>query len=688
MADAQDRSAMVERVASASQQAADVRVPMAERVHALERALAERGVLLQSLPDDAHRAIWLLDQAGDVLFLLSMRLADTRALVGLPDLDDLAATHAAVTRAIDLASEAGVWIEDRFVRQRAILDAGGELAEGDRALNRRLADVELAVRRPLLLGRALVLRGTRDDSSQAAALLDNFRPSDGRAPSTRDVALAIALAKHQPDRSTELLQGVVSRADLGVLARAEAALLLARMQGDHAGVVRAIDQAATKPPFVDEQGLADSALLVLATEARARVLFEAGRVEQAAQHLMELEDRREMGGTAPQRRGVADARLAALAERVEDWTGISSPIVLRAGAALVSRDRRPDDAKAAQILAGLVERFDAQEREASRTGRPWSRPPEHDRAMELLARLLLVMADHELEDAIAQDRRVSALRLVSRLIGSEHATLDGLLPQAATHALGPAGQSLDVQTREALLQGALDRWPEHPQAHPWRLGLATSKATRPGTLEVVLSLAEAAIQSPDPRVRSDAIALAAAAHAVRITQADDKSEAGRTALAHALEFARSHPEGVAFDARALALRLAEIWVEQGRLSEAQRALATLEGFDGPRAIVLRARAYDTLGRAEAAFVAYRAASEQVTLESDARVYWLVWTRLLELLNVERLRRNEIQGSTSGEALAGSIRGHLLRLRAIDASLGGPPWAERLKAIETSLSGPR
>ena len=681
---AQDRAAFIERVESARARVDDERVPVAQRLESLERAMAERSALLDALPGDAHRAIWLLDQAADTLVRLSMRQADTRSLVGLPDLDDLAATHEAATHAIDLAAEAGRWIDDRFKRQRAILDGGGELAEGDRALNRQLADAEHAIRRPLLMGRALVLRRQGDDHARAAAILEGLRLRGGPAAATRDIALAVALEADQPERSAGLLQSAAANTEAGGLARAEAMLLLARHSGDPTAAARAIDQAAASPPFIDSQGLADPALLVLAAEARARVQLEAGLVEAAARELLTLEDRRDLGGTAPQRAALADARLAALAERVGDWSGVEPAVVLRAAAALVSRDRRPDDARAARVLADLLAGFDAHEREAARDGKPWAKPPERDHAMERLARLRLVMADHEPDAKAATTMREGALVLVARLIEGGAAPLAGLLPQAASHALGPAGLGLSAQAREALLRAALEHGPGHEQAHRWRLGLASILATQEGQLAEVLALARQAMQSPEPTVRDDATTLAAAAHAQRLTDADDQTEPGRQALAEALDFARQHPGRVEYDARALALRLAGRWVELVRRPQAEQAIEALIGLEGPDALVLRARALDILGRAEEAFAAFRAVSEAITYEADGQTYWLVWTRLLELLNAERLRRVRDGGPAAGESLEVGIRGHLLRLRALDAQWGGPPWAGRLDAVEASV----
>lgn len=684
LASAQDRSALISRVEAASQRARDGGVPHAERIEAVERAIAARSALLEALPEDAHHAIWLLDQAADTLTVLSLNLADTRAIVGLPDLGELDATHRAATNAIDLSKRAGEWIEDRFVRQQAILDDGGELAEGDRSLNRRLADSEQALRRPLLLGRALVIRAGADDLAQAAQILDALRLNDGKAAATRDVSLAIAIAAEQPDRAKQLLQRAADQPDAGALTHAEATLLLARHEREPQRAVLAMEQAASGPPFIGSQGLAEPALLVLAVEAQARVLLEAGHIEDAAQAILTLDERRNLGGTPVQRSAIADARLAALAERVDDWSGVSPAIVLRSAGALVARDRRVDDARASRMLSTLIGHFDQQQREAEREDRAWASPLEHHRAMELLARLLLVMAEREPEQPEANRARGEALVLVHRLIEREPLPLAGLLPQAATHALGPASRSLEADAREALFEAALQHWPQDDRAHSWRLGLAAILVARDAPLDRVLALAETAIQSPEGAVRDEAIALAAAAHAVRVANADGQSESSRQALAQALAFARRFPGQVQYDARSLALDLGRMLVDLGRRPAAEEALDALRGIEGVQARVLTARALDTLGRGDEAFRAFRAASEAIEYGADNQTYWLVWTRLLELLNAERLRRVDAMGPAAGEAIAGTIRGHLLRLGALDASMGGPPWAGRLGAVEASV----
>src|SRR5690606_7012420 len=97
-------------------------------------------------------------QAADLLTRQTLAMADARLVVGVLDPWERARVLAAAQAAYASAERAGALIDARFEQHRGILEAGGELAEGDRTLNRRLAETERAVRRPLLMGRAMALR--------------------------------------------------------------------------------------------------------------------------------------------------------------------------------------------------------------------------------------------------------------------------------------------------------------------------------------------------------------------------------------------------------------------------------------------------------------------------------------------------------------------------------------------------
>lgn len=671
------RATMVGRVEAAVAEANRDGIAASERIAALDRAIEARWTLMTALPSDSHAPIWMLDQAADELARLTLSLDDARLVVGLLGTQERASVVRAAEIAYGLARRAGEGIEARFEQQRAIIDAGGELAPGDHTLNRRMAEIELAVRRPLLMGRAAALRiaGDADDAGPQDAItqLQGLRVGSGDAEAIRDTALAIAYV-HQPggkQRAIDTLASVVSARPVpaGSRTHAEAMLLRARLERRLEDQVRAIAQAGSVPPFVDDVGRVDAALLVLAVEARARVLSEAGELEQAARALIELEDQSVLGGSRSQRARLADERLSALAQANNEWTGVAGDVVLRVARALVAQDVPSLDERAIQVLDGLLQRSDDDGAIA-----------ELEPAGELLARLLLATADRTDEAELASVRRIEAVRLIASLLRSPEADLTGLLGAGATLSLGPAGNGLEIAQRRRLLSAAIERLPTDLSADRWRLGLAASWMTPPKDWPTALKLAEAAMRGDDPATRADAIALAGAIHSSVVEGAADRAPS-LDALQAALFFARSHPGATEIDQQVLAMKVASALLDRGRREDAVGVLDAVNGVPGVEAIILRARAQDVLGSSEEAFAAYLAASSLLRPESGDQ-YWLVWTRLLELLSQERRARVN-QGQATGEMEA-RIRGYLLKLRAVDAGLGGPKWASRLGRVERTL----
>lgn len=693
---AQDRTALLERVQRASDRASSSRVPASDRLAALDRAIEARSELMSAHPTDAHYPIWLLDQAADSLTRMTLTVADARLVVGLLDQWERDDALAAAEAAYLMADTAGVLIETRFEQHRGILEAGGELAEGDRALNRRLAETEQGVRRPLLMGRAMALQvaggGDAADARKIVELLDGLRVGSGAARVIRDSALAVALdALGGPERRQQaaaLLDGVIAEApaESGSLALAEAALFRARLAEGVDARAKAVAEAADRAPFIDEQGLGVPALLLIAVEALARVLAEGDQLESAARALIAIEDRRDLGGTTQQWTAFADHRLASMAQSYGEWQGVAPDVVLRTARALVAQDHRTLDSRAVAMLGGLLERFVAEENQAREVGRAWVVPPERAPAMELLARLYLAMAEAHV-DAIEMDReRERAVVLVWRLIGEDDVDLAGLLPQAATLSLGPVGTRLERQQRRELLEAALQRMPSQAMADRWRLGLAAMLIEGREDWSRALDLAEAAMRSADPVTQDDATALAGAAHALLVAQVKNDDPTSLETLRRALDFVQANPSVMGLDRRALGVRVARILVDRESVEHAREAVETLRGMSGKDVLILRARAMDVLGDVDQAFLAFHAASEIVNPQTDGETYWRVFARFLELLDAERRRRLSTQGEEAAAMLEANIRAQLLKLKAIDAELGGPSSAARLTAIEAGLDG--
>lgn len=693
---AQERAELLERVQRASDRANASRVPASERLAALDRAIKARAELMGEHSEDTHYPIWLLDQAADTLTRLTLTAADARLVVGLPDQWERAEALVAAEEAYLMADTAGGLIETRFEQHRGILEAGGELAEGDRALNRRLAETEQGVRRPLLMGRAMALQvaggGDVADPRKIIELLDGLRVGSGTARVIRDNALAVALVAlggpENRQRATVLLDGVIADApaEAGSLAIAEAALFRARLAEVVDARAKAVAEAADRAPFIDEQGLGNQALLLIAMEARARVLAEGEQLESAARTIIAIEDQRDLGGTTQQRAGFADHRLASMAQSYADWQRVAPDVVLRTARALVAQDHRLLDSRAVVMLGGLLDRFDAEEDQAREASQSWTIPSERAPAMELLARLHLVTAETLADTIEADSQRERAVVLVWKLIDADGIDLTGVLPQAATLSLGPIGTRIDRQQRRELLEAALQRMPSQVQADRWRLGLAAMLIEVREDWSRALNLAEAAMRSTDPTTRDDATALAGAAHGLLVAETKNDDPASLETLRRALDFIQANPLAAELDARALGVRVARILVDRDSGEHAREAIATLRGMSGKDAIILRARALDTLGDADRAVLVYRDAAKIVSPQADGDAYWHVRIRLLELLDAERLRRLSAQGEQAAAPLEANIRAQLLQLKAIDSGLGGPLWAARIAAIEAGLGG--
>lgn len=130
------------------------------------------------------------------------------------------------------------------------------------------------------------------------------------------------------------------------------------------------------------------------------------------------------------------------------------------------------------------------------------------------------------------------------------------------------------------------------------------------------------------------------------------------------------------------LRHADLLVRHGAYDDAAVVYRGLieRGADVPggldRVRVSLAGALHAQGRDREAFGLVRPLAERLNelpeAEEDVAVFWETWTLSLEILLAN-------DGGSSARARA---RAHLARLRGIDATLGGEPWATRLERLET------
>jgi len=714
---AQDRDALLARVAEHTERAGDRTASAGARAEALSRAIGARALLLERHDDAPEAPVWMLDQAADLLASLALTTADARVLLGLPLPSERARAGAAATRASGLARRAGEAISRRFERQRATLADGGDIDQADRALNRRLADVELGVRRPLLLARALVVAAAAADDASAAgdglgeavALLEPVRVAPGAASALRDVTLAHALAAAAAadedddgdDRARAVLDGLLASpppgADGAILA--EAALLRARLSSP--APADAMLRAADEAPFVTPEGLRDPWLGLLAIEAAARTLADRGRVDRAYELLTSIERRRDLGATADSRSALADERLVALPVDDLAWAQAGAPTALRVARAMLAARSPALDRRAERLLGLLVDRLEDESADGA------GQPEQLARARGLLARVLLANAADGPTDG---PRAARALGLVAAMIESAGTTsaddrseppppeLDGLLSPAATRALDRS-IAIERPARMLVLASALRAHPAHGEAQRWRLGLASlvlEGDRDAAALDRALALAEGVLDTggaaagADEQLAAAAAEIAAAIYQHKLAALDSTAGSARARadlLEALLALGLRRADAVA-DLRAIALELAAVLLELGGRSRAERALSALvHAGDGTEATLLRARALDALARRADAFAAYRrvadALGEPATAQEAGQRFWSVWTRLLELLAIERRERAR-EDAAEGDRLGSRIRGHLLRLRSIDPALGGEPYATRLREVGRGL----
>ncbi len=695
LAPAQDREQLLERVNTLRNDALSAGINASDRDKLLGQAIAAREALMAAHPADPMRPIWLLDQAADALLRLSLSLDDARLVVGLHDLAGRDRALAQAEEAFALADTAGGLIDDRFRAQEALLDAGEVISESDRALNRRLAEQELAVRRPLLMGRAMALQvagaGPEADANEAIQILQSVRVPAGTAARLRDASMAIALRSREGRESSldarEVLSEVLKSKDTSDSIIAEAILLDALLAGDLETQLAALREVAQAAPFVTSDGLSSSALTVLAVETRARVFAEAGQIERAVREVLALEERRDLGGLPADRVALADSRLSVLAQRFPDWSDVPPELVRRAARSRVARDEARSDARARQLLERMLTRMRIEADEAAKAGDRAVAPIERDPARLLLARLYLIAPQGHRDPGQAATWQNGALDLVVQLLESVSSELDGLLAPAATLTLGPSAEQLSSDDRLAVLRAAIDRLPGHPSVYQWRLGRAALLLAVDAGSREALQDAEAAVASDDQVTRGNAIALAGAIHTTIVASlpADARDARAVETLRRAVAFLDLHPNSTQLDADALRLRLAGVLMERANAANARETLELLRSRESTAALKLIARAHDVLGARDRATRTYRSLSERVSID-DGKVYWEVWVRLLELIDLERQERVRAGSPASGSALARTLRSQILRLQAQDDSLGGREFQRRLDAIADRLDG--
>jgi hypothetical protein len=212
----------LEAIATERSRAVDPQLTTAQRLASAERLLELRQRLLAEQPDDPRHAVWLADQATDLLFvLLPIDASGLTSLFGSPSPDQLARAQRVARQMSALAGEAELEIERAILSLESAPGFADDVAA--QLKRRRLTEGERDRRIPFLRGVGACLEATVGE----------------REPPRQDALYRLAAERLQP-----LLPLLAGRpADL---ARLYAALAL-RGLGEHEAAQALLDALAPAP---------------------------------------------------------------------------------------------------------------------------------------------------------------------------------------------------------------------------------------------------------------------------------------------------------------------------------------------------------------------------------------------------------------------------------------------------------
>ncbi|MCA9284117.1 MAG: hypothetical protein KDA22_02795, partial [Phycisphaerales bacterium] len=601
----------------------------AERTASVAQLLDARAALIEAANEDPRQAIWMADQAEDLLF------------VAIPlDGNDLRATHGTAAPATrHRLAQAAVEAQSLAATARVVagdsVDRLGDAPDRDPARRRqrsRLVETELAWRIPLLQAVADVLVAEWAVSGDPSSELRR-----GAAPRLAELA--------------RRLSGTSRNA-----ARAAQALALLRLgQGDEAAVVAA--DLAVDPSATPLDRIRADMLLVECTAVRegaAAALRHLGRIERdetergglfAALLMAELRLRL-AEQTAPLEEARAYATFEALIERAEATarSGVRAAVLQRLSDAALDR---PDRIDASVLVAVAV------------ADRPSVDEPLRARAEAALVRALQEASLTDLDRllATATTARIQAAKgevaaeTVRELVGA--CDRAARLPEAGEALEFAAGLAVDLARRspgaenlvirDQALAAVLGHTPPVASIDRWRCEAARA-ALEAGQLDVAMRLAGQVESDPSWQVEAAFLAAAAARDKAIGASGPPAVQAWNAALAAAVRAVGAARRGDTADpsmldrqheleVRALVFQ-AEAELRSGRAEDALATLESIADRASPPPVVaeslrLRIAALQALGRPEdatAVVAAYAVAAPQRA--------WAVAAALLRTLAVQ------------------------------------------------------
>lgn len=665
-----------------------------DRAASLAAMLEAREQLIALAPDDPRRAVWLGDQAEDLLLLaLPLRGDDLRGSFGIVPPE----THAALASVTGRAAAAA---------RAATSAARLELERGERSaappwLRARLRDEELAWRLPLLDALARVYEA-------------EWALSPPEAQVAQEVQEAQAARRRAADDLLRLLPRIP--APLRRAARGAAALALLRLE--------ALDEAETLAAELASDPLASPVdhLRALAIEVEVVAQREG---PGAALRLLSRRERDEI------RRGglFAGLLLAAQRLRLAETAGPFEEARAYATYRGLAEERvLLEQADRAAIRAAVLQRL--ADAGAQRTARIEAHPLVATAVLErsapgsALSRRAVEALEHFLEgDGLADDDRLAASMALARAYAAQgevqlevtvrsiRRLLDGAAGNAATDQAGEAidlatalavdlarrtpGSTEALDMRRRALDVALDRSPPVPSLDRWRCE-ASRVALESGEASTALALATRV--PPGSAWYADAAFLAAAAARTVAFEAAprERERAWSNAVQRAREaisaaeaaVARTSDDTLRRRLDDLAARSALLHAEALlRAGDATASLAALEAMAGRpelngtlRGEMLRLRiaGLDALGRpGEAA-----STIEAYTRAAPDRA-WVVAAALLR--NLEATRRELLAELRDEEAVALAREKMLPLAASLEATLADPARRSSDRLLDLQLT---
>ncbi|MFN0132100.1 MAG: hypothetical protein ACKVW3_06165 [Phycisphaerales bacterium] len=727
---AQDLNPLLADLTQAQERAAraDARDPARQAV------LQARQRLIDAAPDAEPRLPgWLIEHAADTLARLADDGSDTAAIHGIPlalqrdraansadqalallgRADRLAAAAAASLAAEGLgpdAPRARELDQDRavripFFRARAELILAG-LATGEPRRARAQAAHQAISRLTLAAGGAEAFRRV---TLAASLLLRSDSPADARAAADE---IAPLLAPVEPNAAPDASSPAASPADRPGIAVAEAwfCLLASAARTDSVDrILPRFDEARRATPFTPEPGRPDPLLIVLAADAAARALLDAGLaqpdprlrralLDRAADEEASLMARTDLGLAPEAVRALVFEKLADLAARAPDEASLPAPMRLALAVRLATRDARGNEA-----MARLQSIADA--------GGPWAAD-----ALWEWAVLLSRSSGGRVPAARARQATAVLVRLARDHAAHARApeAIAAALAFAQSFALAPGATPEDAAAYREALGIAVASFASIPEIDRWRYERARVLANGVGTARGAASggaggAATGGSATANAATRSElreAIDLLRALKGGPESSADAASlyrgvlrrwldESWRVVAAARTSGDEGAAKREAGEVLPIAREAAE-WAAGGQsgAQEGGRAVEALPGFRldladamvelgdaGAAAIYqeLRAAGWSSrvelgLGRAlilsgdrAGGFAVLRDLAQRLDAPgSRGGEFWHAWTILLEEL--------------AREGRSGTITAHARRLRGIDADLGGEPWKSRIAKV--------